>query len=51
MISLFRCEPCPVIANGKLCGKTQERPLVYFPYLGWGCRDHRPSLTPKEVKQ
>ncbi|MGH7510896.1 MAG: hypothetical protein ACREMZ_15695 [Gemmatimonadales bacterium] len=47
--SLWRAAPCPVMTSGRLCGRTDERPLVLDAanLHGWICLSHRPSLAPK----
>lgn len=42
-----RSLPCPMLVGGKLCGRTDPRPLVCHRHLGWICREHSP-FTPKQ---
>jgi hypothetical protein len=45
-----RTAPCQVLAGGRLCGKTEDRPIVCHPQLGWICLTHHlvPVTPPKD---
>ena len=49
MAVLWSCAPCPVLVDGKLCGRTDDRPIVLDAanLLGWICLSHRPALIPQ----
>lgn len=43
-----RTPPCQVLAGGKLCQRTDDRPIVMHVLLGPICRDH--GLVPFTLK-
>lgn len=47
-----RTPPCQVLAGGKLCGRTEDRPTVLHPHLGIICLTHQlVPITPRNPKE
>lgn len=48
----WRCAPCPVMSSGRVCGRTDERPIVLDAanLLGWICLEHNPALAHPKPK-